>query len=215
MAAVILEAIRPPVVTEAQVVSDFVRCGLGNVGLIVGQIVDIDPRGPVIGIRARAENIDVGDAARRGIRVRIAIGIGVARDQGVGGPRGKGSRAFRGHINVERRVILGHPLPDALDGQLLRVTEGRVIRIRAEGHGGDGTTPDFGQPLTGGNGFAGKIDEQNIRRAGPAVKHQARWKWTDGNGCRGDDGFISRWNRRGLQCENVGIEDSTIRVYLQ
>ena len=116
MAAVILGAIRPSVVAEAEVVADLVGSGFRDVGFVVAQIIEVDPRGPVSCVTARRENIDVGHAAGRGIGVRIAIGVGVARYQGMRGSGGEGSRAFGGYVNVEWRVILNRALPDLLDG---------------------------------------------------------------------------------------------------
>ncbi len=174
MATVILGPVGLPVVAEAQVVADLVCRGLADVVFGVGEVVMVDPGGPVFRVAGGAKDVHIRHAPRLRRRVGLAVGVRVPRDERVRGARVEARGSFRGDVDVERRVVFRHPLPDPLDDQLLRIAVGRQIRVGTEGNGGYLRPPHLRIPLGVDDRLAGKVEIQDIRRAGPAVERQAR-----------------------------------------
>ena len=174
----------------------------------------VNPRRAVLGVRGGPEDVHVGHAAGGRVRVGRAVGIGVPGDQCVGRPRGKRARPLRGYINVKRRIILRHALPDALDGQLLGVTEGRKVGVRAERHGGNLRATHDVIPLRVADDFPGEVHVKDIRRARTAVKNQAGRERTDRHRRLPDRGRVV-FGCGGINGQFTGIKNSSVGVGVQ
>ena len=214
VAAVVLGAVGLAVVTESQVVPDLVGSRLGDVGLVVGKVVVIDPCGPILGVRGRAEDVHVGHAAGVGVGIGIAVGVGAACDQCVSRAGGEHGGPLGGDIDVEGGVVLRHALPDALDGRLFGVAEGGPVGIRAEGQGGDLRTAHEVVPFGVRHVLPGEVQVENVRRARPAVEDEMDREGADRHRRLADRGRLGFGRSRG-RSEVAHVEDPAARVGAQ
>ena len=117
------------VVGKSQGVADFVADGLGGVFFVsVAEVVFKYERGRVAVPIERADvghAADVGSVPSSGLRRSRPARPRRCRPDPLLTERRR-SRILRGHVHVERKIILGHALPDGLDRRQLRIAEGGV-----------------------------------------------------------------------------------------
>ncbi len=215
MAAIVDRPVGLAVMAQPEVVAGFMGGRLGDVGFGVGQVVGVDPRRPVPRIAGRIEDIHVRHPAGGGRGIDLAIGVRVARDEHMRRPEAEGCGPLSGHVDIERRIIFSHPHPDVFDGGLLGIAERGGIRIRAERQGGNGSAGQGCVPFGVADRIASKIQKQDIRGAGPAVKHQGCGERTHRNRRRLGQGLNVARRRRAFQRHVADIKNAALAVGMQ
>ncbi len=162
---------------QAQVVADLVRRGLGDVLGVVAQGLGYHPRRLVEGVAAGGvEHTDVGHATTPAAVAHLG-GVGDERpgaEHQVGRPAagdGRRPRVLGGDVDVERGVVLRHPLPHRLDHVLLGGAERRRA-VEGEGFGEEGVEggAEGAVPGSAGDGLAVEVEVDGAQRPRPAVQ---------------------------------------------
>ena len=176
-------------VLQAEVVADLVGDGLGD-DEDVAELGGEDERrlvDAVVGVEV--EDVQEGHAGA----LQLADGLRrrpFAGDQGgraedlVAGPGAvdrPGCRLLGGHVDVERCVVVGHPLPDRLDGGVLGGAEGAGVGVEgvaAQRGGGQA----LAVPLGPGDRGAVEVEVDRAPRARLAVQPEGLARRVEGPG---------------------------------
>src|SRR5687767_16023075 len=104
-------------------------------------------------------------------------------------------RPFRGYIDVEGRIILCDPLPDAFDRKLLGVTECCVIAVGAKRDCRNCGAHKRSVPRSVADVLTCEIQVKDVGGSGTAVKRKGCWKRINRDGgCDRHWLFLSQGN---------------------